>query len=66
VFLLGHCHPTVVAAVRAQLERNPLATRLFLDAELAQAAEDLAAITPDGLDYVFLNELGSRGQRRSA
>ena len=31
VFLLGHCHPTVVAAVRRQLERNPLATRLFLN-----------------------------------
>jgi len=23
VFLLGHCHPAVVAAVREQLERNP-------------------------------------------
>ena len=54
VFLLGHCHPVVVAAVREQLRRNPVATRLFLNPELAQAAEDLAGITPDGLDYVFL------------
>jgi len=38
VFLLGHCHPVVVAAVREQLGRNPLATRLFLNPELAQAA----------------------------
>jgi putrescine aminotransferase len=59
VFLLGHCHPAVVAAVRAQLERNPLATRLFLNPELAQAAEDLAAITPAGLDYVFLTNSGA-------
>jgi putrescine aminotransferase len=59
VFLLGHCHPTVVAAVRAQLERNPLATRLFLNRELAQAAEDLAGITPAGLDYVFLTNSGA-------
>ena len=59
VFLLGHCHPGVVAAVRAQLERNPLATRLFLNAELAQAAHDLAAITPTGLDYVFLTNSGA-------
>lgn len=59
VFLLGHCHPRVVAAVRAQLERNPLATRLFLNPELAQAAEDLAAITPVGLDYVFLTNSGA-------
>jgi putrescine aminotransferase len=59
VFLLGHCHPGVVAAVRAQLERNPVATRLFLNAELARAAHDLAAITPSGLDYVFLTNSGA-------
>ena len=59
VFLLGHCHPKVVAAVRAQLERNPLATRLFLNPELAQAAEDLAGVTPAGLDYVFLTNSGA-------
>ena len=46
VFLLGHCHPVVVAAVREQLERNPLATRMFLNPELAQAAVDMAGITP--------------------
>src|SRR6516165_1230808 len=54
VFLLGHCHPAVVAAVRQQLARNPLATRLFLNPQLAQAAADLAGIAPSGLDYVFL------------
>jgi putrescine aminotransferase len=59
VFLLGHCHPVVVAAVRAQLERNPIATRLFLNPELAQAAADLAGVTPDGLDYVFLTNSGA-------
>ena len=59
VFLLGHCHPVVVAAVRAQLGRNPLATRLFLNPELARAAEDLAGITPAGLDYVFLTNSGT-------
>jgi putrescine aminotransferase len=59
VFLLGHCHPAVVAAVRAQLERNPLATRLFLNPELAQAAADLAGIAPSGLDYVFLTNSGA-------
>ena len=59
VFLLGHCHPAVVAAVREQLERNPLATRLFLNAELAQAATDLAGIAPAGLDYVFLTNSGA-------
>ncbi|MBB3084369.1 aspartate aminotransferase family protein [Geodermatophilus sabuli] len=59
VFLLGHCHPRVVEAVRAQLVRNPLATRLFLNPELAEAAEALAAITPPGLEYVFLTNSGA-------
>ncbi len=59
VFLLGHCHPVVVAAVREQLARNPLATRLFLNPELARAAADLASITPDGLDYCFLTNSGA-------
>jgi putrescine aminotransferase len=59
VFLLGHCHPAVVAAVREQLERNPLATRLFLNPELAQAAADLAGIAPSSLDYVFLTNSGA-------
>jgi len=59
VFLLGHCHPAIVAAVREQLARNPLATRLFLNPELAQAAADLAGITPAGLDYVFLTNSGA-------
>ena len=49
VFLLGHCHPAVVAAVREQLGRNPLATRLFLNPELAQAATDLAGVTQPAL-----------------
>jgi putrescine aminotransferase len=59
VFLLGHCHPRVVEAVREQLARNPLATRLFLNPELAQAATELAGITPAGLDYVFLTNSGA-------
>jgi putrescine aminotransferase len=59
VFLLGHRHPAVVAAVRAQLDRNPVATRLFLNPELAQAAVDLARITPPGLDYVYLTNSGA-------
>jgi putrescine aminotransferase len=59
VFLLGHCHPVVVAAVREQLARNPLATRLFLNPELAAAAAELAGITPAGLDYVLLTNSGA-------
>jgi putrescine aminotransferase len=52
VFLLGHRHPAVVAAVERQLHRMPLSTRLFLNDGLARAAEALAAVVPDGLDRI--------------
>jgi putrescine aminotransferase len=59
VFLLGHRHPAVVAAVHRQLDRHPLATRLFLSPELAEAAAALSAVAPVGLDYVFLTNSGA-------
>ncbi|MEJ3745473.1 aminotransferase class III-fold pyridoxal phosphate-dependent enzyme [Actinomycetes bacterium KLBMP 9797] len=56
VFLLGHRHPRVVAAVRHQLETHPLPTRVFLDPVQARAAEALAEVAPRGLEYVhFVN-----------
>src|SRR4051812_22111216 len=39
VFILGHCHPTVVRAVREQLERDPLPNRMRLSPPLAHAAD---------------------------
>ncbi|MGI8806999.1 MAG: aspartate aminotransferase family protein [Acidimicrobiales bacterium] len=59
VFLLGHGHPVVVDAVRRQLEAHPLATRLFLNPKLAEAAAALADVAPAGLDYVFLTNSGA-------
>jgi putrescine aminotransferase len=59
VFLLGHCHPAVIGAVRHQLETHPLATRLFLNSQLAEAAEALSEIAPAGLQYVFLTNSGA-------
>jgi putrescine aminotransferase len=56
VFILGHRHPAVTAAVRAQLDTHPLATRVFLEPVVALAAEALAGVTPAGLDRVhFVN-----------
>lgn len=56
VFILGHSHPTVVAAVADQLHRHPMATRVLLEPRLAAAAEALAAVAPAGLEYVhFVN-----------
>lgn len=59
VFLLGHRHPVVVDAVRRQLDAQPLATRLFLNPKLAEAAATLAGVAPAGLDYVFLTNSGA-------
>ncbi len=56
VFLLGHCHPRVVAAVEAQLHRMTGTSRAFPSAVNAEAARSLAAAVPAGLDKVmFLN-----------
>ncbi|MCX4903563.1 aspartate aminotransferase family protein [Streptomyces sp. NBC_00878] len=56
VFILGHRHPAVTAAVHRQLDKHPLASRVFLEPVAARAAQALAARTPYGLDHVhFVN-----------
>lgn len=52
VFITGARHPRVLAEVRAQLDRNPVATRLLLEPQAGLAAEALASVTPAGLDRV--------------
>jgi putrescine aminotransferase len=52
VFITGARHPRVLAEVRAQLDRNPVATRLLLEPQAGLAAEALASVTPPGLDRV--------------
>ncbi|HLJ57680.1 MAG TPA: aminotransferase class III-fold pyridoxal phosphate-dependent enzyme [Chthonomonadaceae bacterium] len=59
VFSLGHRHPRVVAAVHAQLDRMPLATRTFFNGPQALLAERLAAIAPGALQYSFFSNSGT-------
>ncbi|MGB8507546.1 MAG: aminotransferase class III-fold pyridoxal phosphate-dependent enzyme [Pyrinomonadaceae bacterium] len=59
VFTLGHCHPSIIEAVRKQLERLPLSTRSLLNSEVAAAAEALSAVAPEGLDYVYFGNSGA-------
>ena len=59
VFILGHRHPSVVDAVKAQLDRHPLASRVLLSAELCSAAAALAAVAPPGLEYVCFTNSGT-------
>lgn len=59
VFLLGHCHPRVVEAVKRQVEQLPLVTRVLLEPTQAQAAQALARLTPEGLDRVYFGTSGA-------
>jgi putrescine aminotransferase len=59
VFSLGHRHPKVVEAVKAQLEKMPLASKLFFNKPLADLCEKLAEVAPGDLQYSFLCNSGT-------
>lgn len=59
VFNLGHRHPAVVAAVKEQLDRLPLSSKIFFNRPMAELAEKLAAITPGDLQYSFFCNSGT-------
>ncbi|HEX6471591.1 MAG TPA: aminotransferase class III-fold pyridoxal phosphate-dependent enzyme [Streptosporangiaceae bacterium] len=59
VFLMGARHPIVVAAVERQLHQHPVATRLFLEPQMAFAAEALIGVSPPGLDRVHFTGSGA-------
>ncbi|GMV37632.1 MAG: aminotransferase [Fimbriimonadales bacterium] len=59
VFSLGHRHPKVVEAVKKQLDRMPLSSKVFFNKPLADLAERLAAVAPGDLQYSFLCNSGT-------
>jgi putrescine aminotransferase len=59
VMLLGHAHPGVRAAVKAQLDRQPYGTRFLLNAKVAEAAEALARVAPEGLEHTAILNSGA-------
>jgi putrescine aminotransferase len=59
VFSLGHRHPRVVAAVKDQLDRVALSSRVFFNPLMAQLAERLAALTPGDLKVSFFCNSGT-------
>jgi putrescine aminotransferase len=59
VLLLGHRHPRVCAAVKAQLDRQPIGTRFLLNPAVAEAAEAIVRVAPAGLEYVTLLNSGA-------
>lgn len=59
VFTLGYQHPKVVAAVRAQLDRMALSSRVFFNAQTAALAKALADLTPGDLAITFFSNSGT-------
>jgi putrescine aminotransferase len=53
VFTLGHSHPRVVAAVRAQLDLMSLSGKTMFNVLLGRAAKRLAALAPGDLQISF-------------
>jgi len=59
VFSLGHTHPKVVEAVKKQLDKMPLSSRVLLNEPYALLAEKLAKISPGNLKYAFICNSGT-------
>ncbi|MQB07700.1 aspartate aminotransferase family protein [Agrobacterium tumefaciens] len=60
VSCLGHNHPEVLEAMREQMGRISYAhTSFFTTDSTEELAEKLVALTPEGLDYVYLVSGGS-------
>ncbi len=59
VFSLGHRHPVVMAAVREQLEKQPLTLPIFFNKVQADLAAALAAVLPGDLQYSFFCNSGA-------
>jgi acetylornithine/LysW-gamma-L-lysine aminotransferase len=59
VALLGHCHPKVVAAIKAQAEQLICCHASLYNDRRSEFLQKLTAITPKGLDKAFLSNSGA-------
>ena len=59
VFTLGHSHPRVVAAVRAQLDDMSLSNKTMFDPNVGRLARALAEIAPGDLEISFFANSGA-------
>lgn len=59
VFTLGHRHPEVIAAVKDQLDRMPLSSKLFLNRPMADLATLLHEVSPGDMQYSFFVNSGA-------
>jgi acetylornithine/LysW-gamma-L-lysine aminotransferase len=59
VALLGHCHPKVVAAIKAQAEELISCHASLYNDKRSEFLQKLTGITPKGLDKAFLSNSGA-------
>ncbi len=59
VAALGHCHPKVVEAIKAQAEQLITCHSCYYNDKRAKFIEKLVKITPKGLDKAFLSNSGA-------
>lgn len=58
----GHCHPRVVEAVQAQVEKLIHGqANIVYHKPMLQLVEELSQVVPDGLDGFFFSNSGGRG-----
>ncbi len=55
----GHLHPRIVGAVKSQLEKMALSSKVFLNPLQAELAGLLTKITPGNLPYTFFTNSGT-------
>jgi acetylornithine/LysW-gamma-L-lysine aminotransferase len=59
VAALGHCHPKIVAAIKAQAEQLITLHSCYYNDKRAEFIQKLVNITPKGLDKAFLSNSGA-------
>ncbi|MCL2642224.1 MAG: acetylornithine/succinylornithine family transaminase [Candidatus Bathyarchaeota archaeon] len=59
VAALGHCHPNIVAAIKAQAEQLITLHSCYYNDKRAEFVQKLVNITPKGLDKAFLSNSGA-------
>jgi acetylornithine/LysW-gamma-L-lysine aminotransferase len=59
VAALGHCHPKIVEAIKAQAEQLITLHSCYYNDKRAEFIQKLVAITPKGLDKAFLSNSGA-------
>lgn len=59
MFALGHRHPKVVEAVKQQLDRMPMPSKIMFNAPQARLAEKMAQVLPGDLPFTFFCNSGT-------